>query len=62
LKIRWRFWATAVLKFIGTEIVASIVFYILLSNVIEVKMEVHRKMLELKMTEDELDKLIVLKA
>lgn len=70
-----KFWATAILIFIGIGVVASIViqivFHILLSIAIAVKKQVQNdkfddkeieKTLELEMVEDEMDKLIGLKA
>lgn len=70
-----RFWATAILIFIGIGVAASIViqivFHILLSVALAVKKQVQsgkcddkeiEKTLELEMVEDEMDKLIGLKA
>jgi len=70
-----KFWATTILIFIGIGVVASIViqivFHILLSIAIAVKEQVRNgkcndkeieKTLELEMVEDEMDKLIGLKA
>ena len=70
-----KFWATAILIFIGIGVVASIViqivFHILLSIAIAVKEQVQNgkcddkeieKTLELEMVEDEMDKLIGLKS
>ena len=70
-----KFWATAILIFIGIGVVASIViqivFHILLSIAIAVKQRVQdekcedkeiEKTIKLEMVEDEMDKLIELKA
>jgi hypothetical protein len=70
-----KFWATAMLMFIGIGVVAAIViqivFHILLSVAIAVKEQVQNgkcddeeieKTLELEMVEDEMDKLIALKS